>query len=204
MVTNKLKADGKKSFQVASDILCELPINSTETSLTSIIFEYDIALQPFSEICDFVGLNSSIYKSAGFLAKASNKYSIIYNDNDSIERIRWTWAHELGHYFLKHDFNNIDDYDIQETEANYFASQLLMPLELLLMLHHYYYLTEQIVVKVCKTTIESSRYRVKYFYEHLHVFADFDLNENLMGIYHRYITHNVLLIKEFDPLLKHH
>lgn len=63
---------------------------------------------------------------------------ITYNLNDSILRQRFTVAHELGHFafgdadhgkvFRDGSKNfNIDNYDPVEVRANQFASQLLMP-----------------------------------------------------------------------------
>lgn len=59
-------------------------------------------------------------------------------------RHNFTIAHELGHYFLKHELkdgslicnrygiseNNSEDNDNLEQEANYFAANLLMPINL--------------------------------------------------------------------------
>lgn len=51
-------------------------------------------------------------------------YTILYNE--SVRRhssYRWDIAHELGHLFLDH----IEETEKEETEANVFARQLLMP-----------------------------------------------------------------------------
>ncbi len=41
-------------------------------------------------------------------------------------------AHEIGHMLLKHTCNTLDSEDgIKETEANSFAAELLMPLEMI-------------------------------------------------------------------------
>lgn len=61
------------------------------------------------------------------------------NDNQHPKRQRFTLAHEIGHYVLEHKIMNTDDLvddsntDTSspiEREANYFASCLLMPREL--------------------------------------------------------------------------
>ena len=71
--------------------------------------------------------------------KSLGKYIILYNDTiDNVGRIRWTIAHELGHFILKH--NEItnksiiarsslteEEYEIFEKEANCFARTLLAP-----------------------------------------------------------------------------
>lgn len=73
---------------------------------------------------------------------------IFYNSKHTRAMQAFTIAHELGHYFLKHleteeaeiicldrDFQRMDDSDDakkeREVEANYFASCLLMPLDLI-------------------------------------------------------------------------
>lgn len=68
-----------------------------------------------------------------------NKYMILYNDTISNHgHIRWTIAHELGHYILRHNeksnktviSNNSltkTEYDRFEKEANCFARTLLAP-----------------------------------------------------------------------------
>lgn len=73
--------------------------------------------------------------------------AIFYNAKHTEPMQAFTIAHELGHYFLRHldgaeteiicidrDFNRLDSNDNsseKEVEANYFASCLLMPLNLL-------------------------------------------------------------------------
>ncbi|MGM0124899.1 hypothetical protein IGI37_002293 [Enterococcus sp. AZ194] len=71
-----------------------------------------------------------------------NKFIILYNDMiENTGRIRFTLAHELGHYVLKHNELSektklsrysltSDEYDIFEKEANYFAKRLLAPIPL--------------------------------------------------------------------------
>ena len=53
----------------------------------------------------------------------TNLYLILYNENKSTETIRFTIAHELGHYFLKHYVHNKKN----DKEANCFARNLLSP-----------------------------------------------------------------------------
>lgn len=74
--------------------------------------------------------------------KNSKTYIILYNDTiENSGRIRFTLAHELGHYLLKHNEKSKktimsryslsdDEYDVFEKEANYFAKRLLAPIPL--------------------------------------------------------------------------
>ena len=70
-------------------------------------------------------------------------YILLYNDTiDNKERIRFTIAHELGHYVLKHNETtdktilsryslSENEYKTFETEANFFAKHLLVPFPVL-------------------------------------------------------------------------
>lgn len=74
--------------------------------------------------------------------RSDGQYIILYNDAvDNTGRIRFTLAHELGHYLLKHNEKSkktllarysltSEEYDIFEKEANYFAKRLLAPIPL--------------------------------------------------------------------------
>lgn len=67
---------------------------------------------------------------SGFLIQESQMSAIAYNKGHHIHRQRFTTAHEIGHLVLGH--NVCDEGDVspnEESEANIFASELLMPLE---------------------------------------------------------------------------
>jgi Zn-dependent peptidase ImmA (M78 family)/DNA-binding XRE family transcriptional regulator len=51
---------------------------------------------------------------------------IIYRQDAPPDRIRYTIAHELGHYVMRHHERSIDE-EAREREANLFANELLMP-----------------------------------------------------------------------------
>ena len=61
--------------------------------------------------------------------------TIVFNSSESMTRQRFTVAHELGHHCLMHGTSfrdtsysfNRHNYDPHETEANNFATELLMP-----------------------------------------------------------------------------
>lgn len=87
------------------------------------------------EVCDFA--NSD--EGCCYYKKSTGQYLILYNDQvENKGRIRWTIAHELGHFMLKHNeisnratlgrssLSN-DEYDVFEKEANCFARELLAP-----------------------------------------------------------------------------
>lgn len=87
------------------------------------------------EICVF----ANSLEGCCYYKKSAQRYIILYNDKvDNYGRIRWTIAHELGHFILKHNElsartivarNSLSDeeYEIFEKEANCFARTLLAP-----------------------------------------------------------------------------
>jgi len=73
----------------------------------------------------------------------NEEYMILYENLKPLGRKRFTIAHELGHYLLKHHQlieNTVisrgelsdNEYDVLEKEANYFARMLLVPLPLII------------------------------------------------------------------------
>lgn len=93
----------------------------------------------------------------------TKKFYIMYNDTlTSIERIRFTIAHELGHIFLlhlteeksrisRHGLLSESEYDYLETEANFFATELLSPKKLFKPNY-----TPKIVSKLFNVSMDSS------------------------------------------------
>jgi Zn-dependent peptidase ImmA (M78 family) len=86
---------------------------------------------------------------SGMLERVGNSFLITLNETDPLTRQRFTLAHELGHYMLHRDLvgNGVDDDcayrstqigkyhntligSAEETEANKFAANLLMPKDL--------------------------------------------------------------------------
>ena len=89
-------------------------------------------------------------KISGMIEKWSDTYLITVNQSDPLTRRRFTAAHELGHWVLHRDLigDGVDDDRLyrsigvgkyhntafgsrQETEANKFAANLLMPMSLI-------------------------------------------------------------------------
>lgn len=197
-------ADSYKAFLTASDLLREIENPDLCTPINKIIYEYDIRLFPFSEAREIIPFNSPIFKTVGELSHLEDHYCILYDDSCVIQRVRWTLAHELGHYFLNHPFENTNEYDKLEAEANYFASQLLMPLELLLILEYYYNLCEPLLSFVCNVNHKASRYRMNYFRNHKATFKNFDLNQEMMEKFDHLIKRDLLYNEEFESLKKKH
>lgn len=95
----------------------------------------DIRICSYAKAIRKYNVDISVFGSESAVLQEYCGYNIIfYNDEEPIYRVRFSIAHELGHYLMNHKMNlNKDDplYHIQEKEANYFAAQLLMPAQLL-------------------------------------------------------------------------
>jgi len=105
--------------------VCKLPIDFTKISIPgkNIIFD---TMQNYASLTN-VPL-SSLTVNGKFNDAYYIPYDginlILYNkDISSDTRIYWSIAHELGHIFLDHT----SDGPTEETEANFFASKLLVP-----------------------------------------------------------------------------
>lgn len=84
------------------------------------------------------GIAVSVIKSEGYSVDACSKwtndrlYILVGNERSTPGRIKFTLAHELGHYILHKnikltEFNNKEVYSQMEKEANHFASAFLLP-----------------------------------------------------------------------------
>jgi Zn-dependent peptidase ImmA (M78 family) len=96
---------------------------------------------PLEEIAGLFSLNIVYYPNfpehiSGMIIKEDNLLAIGVNSNKPETRQRFTIAHEIGHYVMGHDEDTIledffDKKTDKEVEANKFASELLMPYEIL-------------------------------------------------------------------------
>jgi len=76
---------------------------------------------------------------SGMIIQDNGEVNIYVKSSDTLERQRFTIAHELGHYVCGHLRENKkmfrdgnkeysrDNYDLEEYEANNYAAKLLMP-----------------------------------------------------------------------------
>ncbi|MCH4072364.1 ImmA/IrrE family metallo-endopeptidase [Pseudoramibacter sp.] len=86
-------------------------------------------IDPF-EICQYFDIivkplfyNSLKNDGLSFYNPKYQKFIIYYDSKVCVERQRFTIAHELGHILLGH----VNDSELAEIEANYFASYFLAP-----------------------------------------------------------------------------
>lgn len=128
-------------------------INMEETEIEErtkeILSSYDILDIPVDPIDIAKKLNIKVFNRnfnsfsndtvSGAIKKEDNNINIYVNEEDTIERKRFTIAHELGHYFLHLscdlnkefvDMHRRTGYNTllsKEREANQFAAAILMP-----------------------------------------------------------------------------
>lgn len=92
----------------------------------------------------------------------NDKLYIIYADEQSPQRCRFTIAHELGHIFLGHlfktDGNGFLITDDAEYSANVFARDLLAPA---CVLHELQALTSAAIANLCDISLEAATYRAE-------------------------------------------
>lgn len=116
-----------------------------------ILGEYGRDVLPISPPIDVIGIANyhgikvykanftGIYEKAlyGFIRRSGDDVEIYVNAADAYYRQRFTIAHELGHYFCHEYINDIENLEYvdlrsdasspEEVQANKFASELLMP-----------------------------------------------------------------------------
>lgn len=152
--------DYNRAIQLSYQTIYSLNIDRLPIDPLRIARQNGISLVSYSQIAEMTGrLREEVIRQtgteAGALWKHGDRYVIVYNDNDNYPRIRWTVAHELGHYFMNHDLKHTPD---QEAEANTFAKHLLTPFPLLYYVRefHKYAYTVQDVSKMFGLSLEAA------------------------------------------------
>lgn len=132
---NKYRSHIEKA---ALDVLQSLKLQAIPIDIKTVVKKMKIELVEYKFEGDV----------SGVLVYRNDKIEIAYNPSDSNVRKRFTIAHELGHYVLKHKregsifidspnnqfstklYRNVESskgVDLQEIEANAFAAAILMP-----------------------------------------------------------------------------
>lgn len=133
----------------------ELPINLK-----------NIAQNANIKIINNSDVNILIPSESGAAILRNNKWYIIIDDENSIQRCRFTVAHELGHIFLGHSLYCKEDFtrmvnkerSLVESEADIFASRLLAPACVLWGLHIH---SAEDIAKVCNLSITAAKIRAE-------------------------------------------
>jgi len=121
--------DYKKATNSAYELLTLRTSFSLATNVFAIVEELleNCKLLTYGQVCFLYGYTPGMLLEAseyGFSIVKGNRRIILYNEAVPLGCIRFTIAHEIGHYVLKHQ----DEQDAgAEKEANCFARNLLCP-----------------------------------------------------------------------------
>jgi Zn-dependent peptidase ImmA (M78 family) len=113
-----------RGFIAARKLLSELRWTQWPVSITELC--ETLGFELFYDAWE--GSGGASYRSA-----RSKKFVIVINDSRSLTHQRFSGAHEVGHLVLKHEvFSLMDDRhpmrkSTEESEADHFAAELLMP-----------------------------------------------------------------------------
>ena len=127
------KPDFSTAYIIANELLATgKGIDTFPFHIKSFIKENtDVALCAFEKAKSKYQVDISAWGSeSAVLQEYRGQFIIFYNKENSGNHIRFSCAHELGHFVLGHKMNldpESELYKKQEVEANYFAAQLLMP-----------------------------------------------------------------------------
>jgi Zn-dependent peptidase ImmA (M78 family) len=113
---------------MAYEVLSECEVFSLPIYIRGILKKYpDIQVYSYAEASNKYGATIDVFLESsdhGFTIIQNGDYKILYNGDKDTEIIRFTLAHELGHYILCH---TVDD-EVSAREANCFARNILCPI----------------------------------------------------------------------------
>lgn len=125
----------KKAYIIANEVLVKSGfIDDFPFSSTKIVEELlGIQCMSYTRAVSKYGLTVRDFGSNdAFIVNHNRRMLLFYNDKNSVERIRFSVLHEIGHILFNHEFSNQEfTYGKQEVETNFFVGQLLMPDQLI-------------------------------------------------------------------------
>lgn len=133
-------------------------VSSLPVRLDNIVKAYDIRCIRMDKISTRTS-SASDASSDGYIIKSGSKHIIVYNPEHSRARTRFTLACQLAHIFLGHLERGASD-KATDTEANYFAQELLMPLSVL---DSYGCRSAEDIAKRCDVSLTAAKIRAKDF-----------------------------------------
>ena len=146
----------KNARNASWQCLIDYKVNSLPVKVSRIAKQADITLLRNSAV------NLLSENESGTTLMQDDKLYIIYADEQSPQRCRFTIAHELGHIFLGHlfskDGNGFATTDDAEHSANVFARDLLAPA---CVLHELQALTSAAIANLCNISLEAATYRAE-------------------------------------------
>ena len=156
----------KKARDLSWEILLKADITSLPVDLSKVLKAVDVKAILY---CDafFDADSPKLRGSDGFVTKIGDKKAIYLNESKgTIQRRRFTLAHELGHIVLDHPINPIiyrnsevdENQSPTEIQANIFARDLLMPAGVLAKLH---VTTVDEIMQICNVSRISAQMRLE-------------------------------------------
>lgn len=156
----------KKARDLSWEILLKADITSLPVDLSKVLKAVDVKAILY---CDafFDADSPKLRGSDGFVTKIGDKKTIYLNESKgTIQRRRFTLAHELGHIVLDHPINPIiyrnsevdENQSPTEIQANIFARDLLMPAGVLAKLH---VTTVDEIMQICNVSRISAQIRLE-------------------------------------------
>jgi Predicted Zn peptidase len=163
----------KVSRDLSWQIIIDQNLHTLPVKVSDLCRNYNITLGKYrtnEQLLQQLQLFELSKKSDGLTVRMGEKVFIFYNDSNTPARQRFTVAHELGHFFLKHEGiqngscayserNSEPSYGDEEPElqANVFASRILAPACVLwgMQLH-----TAEEIAKVCDISMQSAHFRL--------------------------------------------
>jgi Zn-dependent peptidase ImmA (M78 family) len=134
-----------------------------------------------------------------YYQKSTNQYLILYNDKKQKRRIRWTIAHELGHFMLKHNEISMrsalgrsslseGEYEVFEKEANCFARELLAPPTVIIKLGKINIFDIQ---NICDMSIEAASNVIKFLNTGIEKGYGFTFNRNIAKLFSNFVNRTI-------------
>lgn len=158
----------KASRDAAWDVLIRHKVNSLPVKIGSICRAEGIVVSSYrkgSEVIKALGFEDSTRENDGFAVMLKGKCYVFYDDTCSVQRQRFTVAHELGH-FVNGDVGRnpttrnkepSESDNEQETAANVFASRILAPACVLWALKIH---SAEEIAELCDISIDSAKWRM--------------------------------------------
>lgn len=160
-------------------------------------YKQNIVFSSFQNYCNKTGIDFSDITinsklSDGYTIKINDTYLILYDENVTVQRLRFSMAHEIGHVLLNHK----DDSNVEETEANCFASHLLIPDCILYSAMHKNYKYDLVAThNSFGVSWDVANYKLKKLYK----FDQFYYNDNEKLLLDKYV--NSFVTKNVDSLV---
>lgn len=146
----------KQARNASWQCLIDYNIDSLPVKVSRIANQTDIVLLKNSAV------NLLHQNESGITLMQDDKLYIVYADEQSPQRCRFTIAHELGHIFLGHLFkengNGFATTDDAEHSANVFARDLLAPA---CVLHELHATNAAAIANLCDISLEAATYRAE-------------------------------------------